>query len=370
MTCFHPVTMYINNNSDRLCASWQYYQEKKPSFTQRPNRIKIEVPCGHCLGCLLDRANMWATRIALECQNWDDDSNFFITLTYNNKHLPTDKIGRPELRKKDLQDFMKRLRYYKPGKLYTLKENGEMVKEIKYFACGEYGNNGTKRCHFHLAIMNLNIPDLKQYKYDAENNYWQYKSAWLQKIWGKGFVLIERLNYKSACYVARYVQKKAGGKPEHREKSGEWWRTLEKDERNGNLFWKTHYKYLPKPKYDYPDCRLKEFITMSKGIAKENWLNNMDKYKRNGGIYLKINDKVVLKPLPRYFIKMWEKSKDWEKCYEYKYKRQKIAEEKKLYILSNIDMPNLTDDEKWTKYLLTKEKLLQRKATALKRNDL
>ena len=64
----------------------------------------MEVACGQCLGCRLDHSRMWATRIIHEAESWDE--NCFITLTYNDDHLPSDG----SLVKSDFQKFMKKLR--------------------------------------------------------------------------------------------------------------------------------------------------------------------------------------------------------------------------------------------------------------------
>lgn len=63
-------------------------------------------------------------------------SAFFLTLTYNDEHLPPGA----QLSKRDLQLFIKRLRKVNPG--------------IKYFAVGEYGTD-KGRPHYHLVIFNL-----------------------------------------------------------------------------------------------------------------------------------------------------------------------------------------------------------------------
>ena len=43
----------------------------------------MEVACGQCLGCRLDRSRMWAMRIVHESSLYDD--NCFITLTYRDR---------------------------------------------------------------------------------------------------------------------------------------------------------------------------------------------------------------------------------------------------------------------------------------------
>ena len=81
------------------------------------------VPCGKCISCRIQKTSEWAIRLMLELPMWNYEASF-ITLTYDDEHLPKDLSLKP----KDLTDFWKRLR----------KDYG---KPIKYFACGEYGYN-------------------------------------------------------------------------------------------------------------------------------------------------------------------------------------------------------------------------------------
>jgi len=46
------------------------------------------VPCGQCIGCRLSMSRMWAIRIMCEAQMHVDKS--YVTLTYDNDHLPED----------------------------------------------------------------------------------------------------------------------------------------------------------------------------------------------------------------------------------------------------------------------------------------
>ena len=123
MTCFEPQTIWVKNN---LPIDYQEKTEKEQKqikkvwFKPYPNTYEVEIPCGRCLGCRLDHADMWATRITMEAKEWS--KNCFVTLTYNNAldesgkpNLPINEKGDMTLKKKDLQDFMKRLRYYEKG---------------------------------------------------------------------------------------------------------------------------------------------------------------------------------------------------------------------------------------------------------------
>ena len=81
-------------------------------------QMPIDVPCGQCLGCRLEKSKEWAIRVMNEVRM--NEISCFLTLTYNDENLP--KGG--TLVKKDLQDFWKRLR----DRLYPEK--------LRYSACG------------------------------------------------------------------------------------------------------------------------------------------------------------------------------------------------------------------------------------------
>jgi len=107
-----------------------------PVFVRRQ---MMHVPCGRCAFCIKKQINAWCTRLRHEMDV--SSSAFFLTLTYNDEHLPENG----ELSKRDLTLFIKRLRKRNPG--------------IRYFAVGEYGEN-FKRPHYHAVIFNLIDLDL------------------------------------------------------------------------------------------------------------------------------------------------------------------------------------------------------------------
>lgn len=241
----------------------EVYETRRIQFI-RPDLVDEEltkkenityIPCGKCEGCRIDKANDWATRCIIESKNWA--KNCFITLTYNNKNLPKNR----SLVKKDLQDFWKRLRH-------------EQKEPIRYLACGEYGPK-TLRPHYHAAVFNYIPTDLKIHSFNIEGDL-LYTSKKLEKIWKKGYVIIGRLNYKSAAYVARYVLKKAYGADQIPVKHN----------------------------------RQKEFILASrKGGLGINGFNNKQLWetiKRNNGILLKIDGKVIKKKIPQFLKNKWK----------------------------------------------------------------
>jgi hypothetical protein len=120
------------------------------------------------------------------------EKNCFITLTYDDDHLPEGGT----LVKKDFQDFMKRLRKANPG------------SKIRYYHCGEYGDQH-KRPHYHAILFNYDFNDKKPLKQINENII--YTSQKLQNLWKHGHSSIGDVTFESAAYVARYCTKKING---------------------------------------------------------------------------------------------------------------------------------------------------------------
>ena len=140
-------------------------------------------PCGHCIGCRTDKRRQWTSRLILEDKDQRKIGNegYFITLTYDPQYLPSDG----GLRKKDFQDFMKRFRI-------TLKRKHNLDK-IRFFGCGEYGENFL-RPHYHFVTwLPLDIFDVQKV---------------VESTWTLGFVEIVYSAYERLAYVAGYVSKK------------------------------------------------------------------------------------------------------------------------------------------------------------------
>lgn len=358
MVCLNPKKAW-QRNAQHL-PWWQpdsnsWVKSKKIIFKKPKdieNYTEIEIPCGNCLGCKLDSANSWATRIALEIK--DHEKNCFVTLTYNPENLNIQN-GKMTLVKKDIQNFIKRLR--------------EKTKtKLSYFCCGEYGGK-THRPHAHLIIFGYEPDDLKLQSFSTTENK-IFKSETLEKIWNKGFVGVQAANYKTACYTARYVQKKAGLKPNKQEKTGETKTEWKIDERK-----KEPYEHIiEKRKTTTTDQfgRQKEFILMSKkpAIGLNYWLKNKDKIIRTGGIILYDGEKTKIKPIPRYFKKLWEKE-NWQELYRYKNKCKEIMEKNKQKTLEKINLKNLsTDEEKNKIYYNYLKKNLEKRGNLLKRSQI
>lgn len=173
------------------------------------------------------------------------DENAFITLTYDDEHLPQDG----SLHIEHFQKFMKRLRQ-SVNREERKKAKAAGVKyaprKIRFYHCGEYGET-TARPHYHALLFGFDFEDKELYS--EREGVQIYFSPKLQRIWGNGFATTGAVTFESAAYVARYVMKKVTG-----EKAEEHYKSV--DPETGEIF-----KIAP------------EYTTMSRrnGIGQEWW---------------------------------------------------------------------------------------------------
>lgn len=182
MPCYHPLSAY-------QCAdgSIVFYESKRYDTVK-----SLSLPCGQCVGCRLERSRQWAIRCMHEAQM--HTQNCFITLTYDDAHIPSDR----SLHYRDFQLFIKRLRKRYPG------------RRIRYYMAGEYGEN-FGRPHWHACIFGLDFDDKKLWKRTSSNSL-LYRSENLELLWPFGYSSIGDVTFESAAYVARYIMKKVTGK--------------------------------------------------------------------------------------------------------------------------------------------------------------
>lgn len=183
MACYHPL------------EAWSIHRPgEKNEITFNPSRraegTPLKLPCGQCVGCRLERSRQWAIRCMHEASLYRD--NCFITLTYDNAHLPAD--GSLDLRHWQL--FMKRLR----------KKYGE---NIRFYHCGEYGER-YRRPHYHAILFNFDFPDKYPWKRTGQGHQ-TWRSPSLEDLWPLGLSEIGSVSFESAAYVARYIMKKITG---------------------------------------------------------------------------------------------------------------------------------------------------------------
>lgn len=217
-----------------------------------PFKLKEEdgghlVPCGKCLACKTRRASCWGIRLMEQMKV--SNEGHFVTLTYDTKYVPITNKGYMSLKKKDLQDFIKRLRQW----------HDENHGSIKYYAVGEYGGK-TYRPHYHLILYNAKIEYIEKAWSECVNKKQQkYKRI--------GHIHYGKLEEASAAYTLKYISK-AKRIPAHCN-----------------------------------DDRIPEFALMSKGLGKNyltermiNW-HTADHVKR---MYIPLKDGKKA-PMPRYY---------------------------------------------------------------------
>lgn len=216
MSCYHPLTglRSLTPNPDtgkypvRIIKT-EYENEKAPFEGEN----YIPIPCGKCIGCRLDYSRTWADRCMCEASYYKD--NIFLTLTYDDNHLPKCRKGSNihSLVKKDLQKFMKDLRShltYEYNKTHDKSEIDYDPPKVRFYACGEYGDPSKSfRPHYHLILFGYAPEDMSFFK--RKNGFDYYTSDTIAKIWNKGFHLFSDVSWDTCAYVARYVVKKHKG---------------------------------------------------------------------------------------------------------------------------------------------------------------
>lgn len=150
----------------------------------------VMVPCGKCYTCVKNRVDAWVFRMEQEQKRhiW----SYFITLTYDNAHVPISPNGFMTLdkgngRKKEgkkryeshFQKFIKQVRQAYDG------------VTLKYYMCAEYGTE-KMRPHYHLILF-MDIYGMTQ---QICQTFWEY-----------GNVDYGDLTNNSASYVVGYLNK-------------------------------------------------------------------------------------------------------------------------------------------------------------------
>ncbi len=343
--CTSPLKGFINGLTDNgkknlivtpygvdhieISNGKKIYVDSPALVTQNSLTEFIEIPCGQCIECRLNRSRRWADRCMLELGY--HESSYFLTLTYDNDHIPKNPLIDYEtgeiyaenatLVKRDLQLFMKNLRRQYEYRGYENK--------LRFFACGEYGSK-TFRPHFHLIVFGLKLDDLVLYKrnFNGDN---LYNSEFISKIWDKGFCVVGDVTWQSCAYVARYIMKKHLGK-------------------DSDIY--DVYNIEP------------EFTLMSRrpGIARQYYEDHKDElfYEDFVSIPTKDGGKQIYPP-PYY-----------EKLFEEDFPENEVIERKEKRKQAKIDSVNFQlekTDKNYLDYLKTKEYSLDKKIKTLVRSD-
>lgn len=167
-----------------------------------PGQVGLEFECRKCLACRLNTAREKAIRAIHEASM--HKKNIFLTLTYSDEHLKSDR-----LQYQDFQKFMKDLR----ERVLRDVTDPDLKKKlfIPFMVTGEYGDKN-KRPHWHVLLFNYSPPDLEFHR-TTELGHKVYKSAFIDALWGKNDPKsvpneIGEITLESAGYVARYAAKK------------------------------------------------------------------------------------------------------------------------------------------------------------------
>ena len=220
MSCYKPLIRLYNPDNKEISgrvytlARLSELSGKKLKYEDVMYNPKVMlIPCGQCIGCRIRQREDWTTRIELEARNWPKEQVWFITLTYDDDHVPGMILNTGEVLRKvqyvwkggserpesvqillytDIQRFLKRLR-----KAYK--------EPLRYFCAGEYGEQ-TGRPHYHMILYGWEPTDLRTLYKIHHNGY--YTSEWMEKMWGNGQIQIAQAVPETYRYVAGYVTKK------------------------------------------------------------------------------------------------------------------------------------------------------------------
>lgn len=179
MSCFHPVQAYQTRDGRVV------FSELGRDDVYR----SLQLACGQCVGCRLERSRQWAVRCMHEASLYDVSS--FVSLTYSDAFVPG--VG---LHYRHFQQFVRKLRQRVGGPL-------------RYYMAGEYGER-FDRPHFHACLFGVGFPDRYFFK-RSESGMKLFRSPVLETLWKWGYSSVGDVTFESAAYVARYVMKKVTG---------------------------------------------------------------------------------------------------------------------------------------------------------------
>ena len=233
----------------------------------------LEVPCGWCLNCRVDRQNWLSDAMNYEQKKYNYIGSF-VTFTYDDIYIQElsninktdfdifgDLITLPRenkeiiysLRRKHARDFLKRLRA-KINYLYdthSIKNIDLCRKDFKMCMTGEYGDS-FGRPHYHFVFFGLD---------------WQFCKELFESCWKMGLIDCKPIQPGCFEYVTKYLTKQCHGE-------------------QAELMYDK--KGIERP-----------FFTHSIGLGKGLILDQYDFIKKHNLCYLTIND--TLRPIPIYY---------------------------------------------------------------------
>lgn len=255
----------------------------------------IEIPCGSCLSCRIDYAEDWAVRCEFESKLWKN--NIFLTLNYDDEHVPRGKYGNMSLSSDDVDRFINSLR----RKFHRLGHKG-----VRYMLCGEYNSSGERALnpHYHMILFNcpltdltIDIPDGKGHIIHKINDFTKMPylySKFIADLWQdkdgkpKGQVIIDDANFNTSSYVSKYIMKKQKGV-------------------SSSIYTETYGVEVP-------------FLRMSSkpGIGFNMFMKDFSSYVDDPLVIIpRLNKRPMIKGLPKYYKrKMFEKQPQLRDVFE------------------------------------------------------
>ena len=336
MSCCKPLIRLYNPNdreqSGRVYSLARFSQlsGKQLKYEDLMYNPKIMlVPCGQCIGCRIRQREDWTTRIELEARDYPKEEVWFITLTYDDDHVPGMIVKTGEIMRKvqytwkpgekrpssvqillyeDIQKFLKRLRKAYRGKL-------------RYFVAGEYGEQ-TARPHYHMILYGWRPTDLENLYKIQHNGY--YTSEWLKDLWGMGQIQIAQAVPETYRYVAGYVTKKM----------------YEIDGKKANEY------------YELGQTKPFACMSLKPGLGDKYYQEHKAEIWRQGYIQCTNGKKAQI---PRYYEKQME-AENPQRLWRIKQNRQKNAMQQKRLQLENQDYETVLE----TKERVTKKQTKKR----------
>ena len=234
------------------------------------------VPCGKCYACLANNRAQWIFRLLAEYHA--HPLSLFVTLTYDNEHLPfrvsqviedtgeeiinfisdDNRFGSlscfspisavPSVNKRDIQLFIKRLRK-------SLRE-----EKCRYFCTAEYGGK-TQRPHYHIIFF-FGSTDRRRY-YDA-----------IQECWPYGNVKFGDAEPASVAYTTKYCLKET--KPPQGAEKG--FRLMSTKPALGDIGYKQYLQYVDEDNFFHTS--FKNMRAATPRLWRDKYLNSLDEEKK------------------------------------------------------------------------------------------
>lgn len=204
MPCYFPQPNYISK--DQTDSFGKVKVTRK--YSDGTGEVAYKGKCGQCIGCRLRVSREWGIRAMHEASEYT--KNCFLTLTYDNEHLPSDGGLHQSHMKQFFDSLLERFEGFTTVPIKN-KKTGlyELRNPIRRLYCGEYGSVNL-RPHWHAIVFNFDFEDKELFK-KSPSGFPIYTSKELSRLWPHGFASIGECNFETASYVARYTTKKIFG---------------------------------------------------------------------------------------------------------------------------------------------------------------